>query len=190
VKDDKAGMRDAMRRQLASASSDGLKRMSERAQSVVLDLPELRIARLVFCYIAREREVQTDRIIAALLHAGQRVCVPGFDAARRAYMPVRLRVGEVMGLGPLGIPQPAVLDAAAAADIDVAVVPGVAFDPDGGRLGHGAGHYDRMLSRDAARAYRIGVAFAFQIVPRIPMEPWDVRMNAVATEDGVRRCGT
>lgn len=186
---EKGVIREEMRGKRLAASPASLTSASERIQDAVLDIPELRIARLVFCYIAREREVQLGRVVASLLHAGQRVCVPGYDAARHAYLPVRLRVDEPLAPGPLGIPQPAVLDPARIEDIDVALVPGVAFDMDGGRLGHGAGHYDRMLGRDASRAFLVGVAFAFQLVLKVPLEPWDIRMNAVVTEDGVRRCG-
>ena len=72
--------------------------------------------------------------------------------------------------------------------IDTVLVPGVAFDARGGRLGHGKGFYDRMLARLGGRARcRIGVAFGFQIVEAVPCGPHDIRMEAVVVEARVYR---
>ncbi|MDD6895868.1 MAG: 5-formyltetrahydrofolate cyclo-ligase [Prevotellaceae bacterium] len=65
------------------------------------------------------------------------------------------------------------------ASIDVAVVPGMAFDRQGNRLGRGKGYYDRFLSALPARIYKIGVCFDFQKFDSIPAEPTDVRMDIV-----------
>ena len=62
--------------------------------------------------------------------------------------------------------------------IDVVVVPGVAFDAQGRRLGHGKGYYDRLLAQ-LPRAYKIGLCFAFQMVERVPTTPQDVAMDEV-----------
>jgi 5-formyltetrahydrofolate cyclo-ligase len=61
------------------------------------------------------------------------------------------------------------------------LVPGVAFDESGGRLGRGGGWYDRLLPR-FMRASRWGLAFALQMVPRLPLDPWDVTMDGIITE--------
>ena len=61
------------------------------------------------------------------------------------------------------------------------LVPGVAFDESGGRLGRGGGWYDRLLPR-FTRASHWGLAFALQVVPRLPLDPWDVTMDAIITE--------
>jgi 5-formyltetrahydrofolate cyclo-ligase len=71
--------------------------------------------------------------------------------------------------------------------VRVAVVPGVAFDPHGGRLGHGGGHYDRLLPRLPADALRIGVAFACQLVPAVPREGHDAAVDLVLTERATHR---
>ena len=64
------------------------------------------------------------------------------------------------------------------AAIDLAVIPGVAFTPDGRRLGRGRGYYDRLLAR-FARAYTIGLAFPFQLLEDIPTEPHDIKLNEI-----------
>jgi len=74
-------------------------------------------------------------------------------------------------------------------EIEVALVPGVAFDLSGGRLGRGAGFYDRFLGRLADRAVRIGVGFGLQVVGRVPRETHDLGVDALVTEDGFMLCG-
>ena len=66
--------------------------------------------------------------------------------------------------------------------IDVMVIPGLAFDSTGTRLGWGKGYYDRALA--LTRAVRIGYCFALQIVPHVPRESYDIPMHHLVTEDG------
>ncbi len=66
--------------------------------------------------------------------------------------------------------------------LDVVVVPGLAFTPDGHRLGQGGGHFDRFLPRLAARCLRLGVCFREQLVDELPVEPHDVVVDHVVTD--------
>lgn len=67
--------------------------------------------------------------------------------------------------------------------LDVVVVPGLAFTRDGHRLGQGGGHFDRFLARLAPGSLRIGVAFSGQMVERLPLEPHDIALDVVITDD-------
>lgn len=69
---------------------------------------------------------------------------------------------------------------------DLVVVPGLAFDARGNRLGRGAGYYDRFLARPVSKEV-VGLAFSWQIVSEVPHDPWDVPMDGVVTEEGVIR---
>lgn len=92
--------------------------------------------------------------------------------------------GEPLQSGALGIPEPS--DASAIipfGEIDVALVPGIAFDAFGRRLGQGGGFYDRALSGHR-HTYVIGVCWSFQVVGTVPVDPWDERVDAVLTEAG------
>jgi 5-formyltetrahydrofolate cyclo-ligase len=71
---------------------------------------------------------------------------------------------------------------------DMLLIPLLAFDTKGGRLGYGGGFYDRTLAALANR-FRLGCAFAAQQVDAVPVGPYDVRLDAVATENGIIRCG-
>ena len=94
--------------------------------------------------------------------------------------------------GPYGIPEPApdlcpwaFLPGEAAGRFwpDLFLLPGVAFDLRGGRLGQGGGYYDRFLAgADLARSFLVGLAFSFQLKPRVPVDLWDIRVQALCTE--------
>ncbi len=87
--------------------------------------------------------------------------------------------------GAYGIPEPQGEEVVSPAWIDLLLVPGVAFDREGFRLGWGKGYYDRLLKR--AGGMKVGVAFSFQVFERLPRDPWDVPVDAVVTEKGIIR---
>ena len=91
--------------------------------------------------------------------------------------------GEAIEHGPMNLRQP-VRDARECAP-DLIVTPLTGFDRMGGRIGYGAGHYDRAFQRYPG-AHRIGLAWAIQEVDSVPHDPWDVRLHAIATERGYR----
>jgi 5-formyltetrahydrofolate cyclo-ligase len=100
--------------------------------------------------------------------------------------PVRRRPG--------GGPEPVGTPGVRMNDLDLLVVPGLAFDARGGRLGRGGGHYDRLLAaRSGQKGHRpvlLGLGFEFQIVERVPTAAHDVRLDIVVTEERVLRAGT
>ena len=139
-------------------------------------------------YMALPQEVQTAAILAAGRRQGKRMAVPvvkpyGLVAAE-------LPAGELQFQpGPFGVPEPAVGTAfISPEDIDCVLVPGIAFDHRGARLGFGKGYYDRFLCRLPATAHVCGLAFSLQIVDHVPDMPHDVRMQSLVTEQGVLIC--
>ena len=95
--------------------------------------------------------------------------------------------GAVWRSGPYQVqePDPISWPLAEIDDVDVALIPGMAFDSEGGRLGRGAGYFDRLLGSPACRALKIGIACSWQLVPKIPSEPHDVRMDFVVTPENI-----
>lgn len=73
-------------------------------------------------------------------------------------------------------------------EIDVFLTPGLAFDQTGGRLGNGAGFYDRLLARRRTDAVAVGITIERRVVDAVPMEGHDQRVDWIATETGVSRC--
>lgn len=88
----------------------------------------------------------------------------------------------------LGISEPAESSYVPLASIDVMLMPMVAYDKSGSRLGMGAGWYDRTLSNSSSRPLTAGVAWSLQCAPSVPIDPWDVPLDAVVTEEGWFTC--
>lgn len=156
----------------------------------VLALDAFLEARTVMAYVDVRNEVRTGGLIRVALRCGQRVALP-VPEPRTGYMAATLAPAYPEGLvtGPYGIPVPFPGSAAVSpADLDCVLVPGVAFDVDGFRLGYGGGYYDRFLSGLRGRVPVIGLAYAWQVVPRLAREPHDRPVDLVVTEEwGLRR---
>ena len=90
--------------------------------------------------------------------------------------------------GKFGIPEPCAEASPAGNEFDLILVPGLAFDLRGGRLGRGKGYYDRFLA--GVRGLRAGVCFDDQIVESVPIDPHDLRMDFVVTPSLIYRCGS
>lgn len=148
-------------------------------------LPDLRRARVVLAYAATAAELDVDATVAALRDRGTQVCLPRVAGDHLEVVATTLRA---LRPGHRGISEPdgpaRVVD-----DLDVVLLPGVAFDLAGGRLGQGGGHYDRLLGRLPERTVRIGVGFACQLVPRVPTLPHDEPVDLVVTDRVVHATG-
>ena len=116
----------------------------------------------------------------------KRVALPRISDANLTFHWVTCR--EELRPGRFGILEPPAEASEAGNGFDLILVPGLAFDLQGGRLGRGKGYYDRFLS--TASGLRAGVCFEDQIVEAIPGEPHDVRMDFVVTPSAISRCGS
>ena len=150
----------------------------------LMRLPELEGPGVVLLHAALAEEVDIGGLVGPLRERGARTLFPrvrGDELDLVAAADLR-----TLELGYRGILEP-VGPAVAAADVEVVVLPGVAFDPHGGRLGQGGGHYDRLLPTLRPHAIRIGVCFACQVVPSVPREAHDEAVDLVVTERAVYR---
>lgn len=148
----------------------------------VLALPEVRRASAAGCYLATHTEVQTRLLMERLAAAGKQIFVPAWNRATAGYAMSEYAPGEPMHAGHLGVQEP-MNPRWAQIYIDVLLVPVVAFDRQLNRLGHGGGHFDRLLSSQAGP--KIGLAFEGQRLAAVPFEPHDVPLNFIVTEQRV-----
>jgi 5-formyltetrahydrofolate cyclo-ligase len=137
-------------------------------------------------------EVDTTPLIDAARRAGKRVLLPRMVPGRTLEF-ARVSGLESLRAGRYGVLEPeARIAAESTLEGALVLVPGCAFDRDGGRLGRGEGYYDRALAplrAASVHATFIGVAFTIQIVEAVPMTPFDVRMDGVVTETAFFRNG-
>ncbi len=152
---------------------------SAMAQARLLGLPAMASAVLVGLYMALPGEVDMSDLEGALVSTGRGICVPAFDPERGEYALALVTPATRTIEAPFGLREPEDPEWADPASVSCIVVPGVAFDGAGHRVGHGGGHYDRMLAGTAA--VKIGVAFDFQVFDSVPHSPHDVMMDMVVT---------
>lgn len=144
-------------------------------------------AKSVFVYVSLGNEVDTHGLIQRWLHDGVRVFVPAFDEAGAMHAAPLLEWAALRPGSPasFGVPTaPLRNPASPEPEIDLVLVPCLAVDDTGVRLGQGGGHYDRWLA-GRTKASTLALAFACQIVDAVPAEAHDRAVNAVATEVGV-----
>lgn len=174
------------RQALAPAEREQL---SLAAQAALTGSPAFAAAEAILLYIAFRGEVATEQIAAAAVARGKRLVLPrvvkeprGLTLHEYAGDPATLARGAYGILEPR--PEWPLVNPAA---VDLVVVPGVAFDRTGGRLGYGGGYYDRLLPQVLAAnpgARLIGLAYSFQVVEGLPRDPHDVPVHGLATELG------
>jgi 5-formyltetrahydrofolate cyclo-ligase len=149
-------------------------------------MPEFAAARCVALYAALPDEIPMDRLAVAVRTSGRELLLPRSAPDGHAFASVEsldaLRAGRFGVLEPSPDAPVATLRAH-----DLVLVPGVAFDRAGGRLGRGRGWYDRALPRGAASPRIFGVGFAFQLVESVPMAPHDRSVDGFVSESGVVR---
>lgn len=172
---------------LARRAAQGEKEaLSRRIVQRLFSLPAYQSAQTVLFYVDVRSEVRTRWAFPEVLAADKDLVVPYCVGSELELF--RLRGLEELRPGRFGIlePEPRLRDRperkVLPGELDLLIVPGVAFDRTGGRLGHGMGFYDRLLSRIRPEAAKIGLAFECQIVPAVPTEPHDVPLDTIITE--------
>ncbi|MCX6900747.1 MAG: 5-formyltetrahydrofolate cyclo-ligase [Verrucomicrobia bacterium] len=180
---EKRALRERVLALRGALSADEVARRSRQIAMRLLALPAVREAQTIFCYLSHGNEVQTHQLVRDWLAAGKHIHVPAYHAEQRRYQPSHIcDLERDLAAGKLGILEPHTRrtpDRPA----DVAIVPGVAFDAQGHRLGYGKGFYDEMLKHFGG--LKIAVAFDCQIQPSVPHAPKDVPMDVVVAENAV-----
>ena len=157
---------------------------------IFFSLQLLSDARLFFVYCSYRSEVETYQLMQQAIAIGKKICVPR-TAPTLGQMQAVTITDPLLDLAPgfKGIPEPrdtiCTNGLIAAPSIEIAVIPGVAFDLSGNRLGYGCGYYDKFLSLEAPQACRVGLAYSCQVVDTLPVQPHDVPMDILVTEKEV-----
>jgi 5-formyltetrahydrofolate cyclo-ligase len=168
---------------------DNIEPLSERILGRLCAMPEYISAAIIMLYVSFRSEVRTRPLFAAAWNDGKRVVVPYCTDDKLGLF--ALDSFEDLAPGTMGIlePHPELRGdktrQVGADEVDLIVVPGVAFDRACGRIGYGKGYFDRLLRHVRPETALVAVAFECQIFPEVPMLPYDVRVDKIVTEAGV-----
>ena len=185
----KRAMRELMRSGLNAASPDTRRAWSDAIGTALSASDVWRGARSVLVYLGDREEPDLDAVIRDALARGVRVGAPRMDWDAGTMSCTELASLEGVEVRRHGIREPVGGPEIGLERLDLALVPGLAFDRAGRRLGRGAGFYDRFLGGLGTGATRIGVGFGLQVVPSVPRETHDLGVDALVTEDGFMLCG-
>jgi len=193
----KERLRERMLARRRSMTEEEVRIASTAAQRRLLGTPQWHTARAVLLYMACRNELRTEMLLHELLQTGGRALMPrccrapadapggGPGALTGELELVEITHESQLAPGAFGIqePDPCVCAAATDLEVDLAVLPGLAFDIRGRRLGQGGGYYDRLLATGRLQgATLVGLCHAWQLVQDLPREPWDKNVHAVCTD--------
>lgn len=152
--------------------------------------PIYQTSKTVMLYLAMPDEAQADLLISDALKQGKRVCVPLLGAKYGEMSAVEIMSLDDLAVGKFGLraPDPNKAKIINPSLIDLVVVPAVAFDRKGNRIGMGAGYYDRFLAQVRVNTVLLGLAFSCQLADNLPSEEHDIRMHWLLTETGFLSC--
>ena len=174
---DKKDLRQFIRMQKGLFSPKQLEEFSLPVIKRLLAHPRIKQAQVIMMYYSLDDEVNTHEVINELVSLGKSVLLPAVVDDTR--MELREYHGrQDLESGFFNLLEPVGKVFTQYENIDVAVVPGMAFDSRHNRLGRGKGYYDRFLSQ-IPNVYKIGICFDFQKLPGVPAEENDVKMNEV-----------
>jgi 5-formyltetrahydrofolate cyclo-ligase len=150
----------------------------------ILATEQYREAKTVMAYCSFGSEIDTSPFLHATLDHGKTLLLPKINRSAGLldiYQVRNLDSDLLTGVWNIREPNPTICAPAIPSDLDLILVPGVAFDREGGRIGHGKGYYDKLLAQ-CPNTYKIAAAFEAQIFDRVPMYPHDIPIDALITE--------
>jgi 5-formyltetrahydrofolate cyclo-ligase len=163
--------------------------VSERITDRVMELPEYRGAECVMWYVDVRDEARTRHALPTALTGGKRIvipyCVDGQLELFHLESMNELEIGMYKILEPRAELRQVETKRVDVKDLDLILVPGVAFDARGGRTGHGKGYYDKLLENARPETPLVALAFECQMFEQIPMQDHDIFMDKVVTEERV-----
>jgi 5-formyltetrahydrofolate cyclo-ligase len=187
----KALVRQQLRNALASLTPQDLHAKSAKACGFITSSPEFAAARCVMVYLSMQQEVDTAPLALKAWQTGKTVVVPKVSWEGKRMLPVEitsLQCGLTV-TGP-GVREPISGRPVPVGEIDLVIVPGLGFTPQGYRIGRGMGFYDRFLAQGDFIGLSCGLAFTEQIIPALPILDHDMPLSMLATDQWLHRFAT
>ena len=187
----KPQLRAEIKQALSAMPADTAAAKSRRACRMLADLDEFRSAAAIMLYMPIPHEIDCIPAVLAAWQQAKTVLVPKVDPGHRQMMAVRCEsMDDEMVTGSYGIREPARSEPWPVENIDLIVVPALAYDRKGNRLGRGGGFYDHFLAQPGVRAVKCGLAFAEQVAEEVPTTANDWPVDLIVTDKEVLRFTT
>jgi len=182
----KSRLRQRLLEQRGALSAAQREQYSREACAHLLACERLMDADVILAYYPFRDELDILPFLEEAMRRGKEIWLPRTIPTKREMVPYRYTGKQMLAQGAYGIwePDPTKAKPADTGRLEAVLVPGVGFDRRGGRLGYGAGYYDRFLASLGHRPFLLGVGFSVQVVEQVPMEPHDILLDGVVSEKG------
>ena len=185
IREKKQEIRNEITRRIAEQDPDVLVAKTKAIEERLFEFANYLEARIALLYMPIAPEVDTREIVQRSYMYNKIIVLPAFDT--QSYQMTLMKVDDPdkdLVEGPRGNlePNPKRCKAVPIDCLDIAIIPGIAMDEKGGRLGSGKGYYDRLIPDLPITTRKVGLVFEDQIVPAVPMESHDKHVDIVVTE--------
>ncbi len=191
MEDVKARKSEIRRSTVARRDALSKKQRAEKSAAIMSRLFEFANfleSKIVLFYLSHKSEVDTEPMIHKALALEKIIALPLIDGEKREIIPLKIdNLDRDTQPGYRGIREPIYqrCKQIPVQQVNLAIIPGIAFDERGGRIGYGTGFYDRFIPNLDITTRKVALAFECQIVPQIPMEPHDRYTDIIITEDRI-----
>ena len=184
----KSELREEISKKVAALSAQEISEKTKAIETRLFDFANFLESKIALMYVNNNGEVHTGNILRRAYDYGKIVVLPAFNTEN--YDMTLLKVDNLdkdLQEGPRGILEPNEIRCKIVPieRIDIAIIPAIALDEKGGRIGSGEGYYDRLIPRLAITTRKVALALEQQIVPQIPIESHDKHVDIIITEDRV-----
>ncbi len=171
-----------------SLSAQKIEKKSLSITEKLFSMPEFKQAKAVLFYASFGNEVSTKEMVEKGIQNGKQVCVPVTSFKDKTITVSKINSIEELEEKESGLIEPKETKSCPVGEIDVIIVPGIAFDAEGYRIGYGGGFYDRLLRKAPRKTIAIGLCFEQNIDKQLPKQSHDAKMDFVITEERVIKC--
>lgn len=156
----------------------------------LFSLPEIHQAGVIFFFASFKSEVSTFPMIEEAYRLGKRIVFPKVDRKLKGLVLYEVKGLSELAPGCMDIPEPDVSEERRMDinDVDIVIMPGVAFDKKGNRIGYGAGFYDKLLSALKKQIPLIAITYEEQVLASLPSEPHDIKVHRIVTDKRLIEC--
>lgn len=181
----KKELRESILARRKTIKENDKKDWDKKIRENLLNLDQFKRAKNIFIYVNMSDEVNTVELIELILAEGKTVAVPKVIPVLKAMEALEIKsFADLSESGAFGILEPTMDSKNISKEIDIAIVPGLAFDEEKNRLGYGGGFYDKFFSK-YKNIEKIALCYEYQIVKSTPRDEFDIKMDAIITEKRV-----
>ncbi len=184
----KSELREEISKKVAALSAKEISEKTKAIETRLFDFANFLESKIALMYVNNNGEVHTGNILRRTYDYGKIVVLPAFNTENFSMTLLKVdNLDKDLQEGPRGILEPdeTRCKVVPIERIDIAIIPAIALDEKGGRIGSGEGYYDRLIPRLAITTRKVALALEQQIVPQIPIESHDKHVDIIITEDRV-----